>query len=433
MPVYVFFVTPLLPCFYTAIFQRFMKVHESNESLYHARLLWWIKGLSKLKQKTMGIHLREKKLGDGQISFYLDIYHNKKRWYEFLDIHISKTRLTQQDKDKKRLAQEIRAKRENELIVMDNGLTDKTKRKADFVEWYTQFIKERKHSCYRSTLIHLKAHLDGSTLPFNTITPEWIKGFTKYLLTKVSNNTAGFYIKNISAALDEAARQDIIPQNPVRKIPRQERLKHKQVFRNCFTMEELQLLIDTPCEMEPQFRQAFMYSCFTGLRWSDVNKLRWPEIVRRNTGGREEWFIYFEQEKTEDIEYLPLSEQAVSILQDREREQAESGIKSIYVFPMVKDPDPARRLLSKKVDYYLKKWAVAAGIDPKRMHFHSSRHTFATNVLESSPDGDLLTVSKLLGHKSIQSTMVYTHVRDNKKRAAVTALPMLKKAQDEAA
>ena len=230
----------------------------------------------------MGIHLREKKLGDGQISFYLDIYHNKKRWYEFLDIHINKTRPTQQDKDKKRLAQEIRAKRENELIVKDNGLLDKVKRKADFVEWFAQFMKDRNlnYSHNRSTLIHLKRYLDGSSLPFYTITPEWIREFTQYLLTKVSNNTAGDYIRNLSTALDEAARQEIIPQNPIRKIPRHERLKHKQIFRNSFTMDELQLLLDTPCKMEPQFRQAFLFSCFTGLRWSDVNPLRWSSWRR---------------------------------------------------------------------------------------------------------------------------------------------------------
>ncbi|HSH67699.1 MAG TPA: Arm DNA-binding domain-containing protein [Bacteroidia bacterium] len=68
----------------------------------------------------MGVYLREKKLGGGQVSFYLDIYHNKRRWYEFLEIRINKNHPTQQDKEKRRLVQEIRAKRENELIVHSN-------------------------------------------------------------------------------------------------------------------------------------------------------------------------------------------------------------------------------------------------------------------------------------------------------------------------
>ncbi len=88
----------------------------------------------------MGVKLREKKMADGKISYYLDIYHSKKRWYEFLNIHINKTRPNEDDKEKKRLAQEIKIKRENELIVQDNGLVDKSKRKADFVEWFDNYI-----------------------------------------------------------------------------------------------------------------------------------------------------------------------------------------------------------------------------------------------------------------------------------------------------
>jgi site-specific recombinase XerD len=77
------------------------------------------------------------------------------------------------------------------------------------------------------------------------------------------------------------------------------------------------------------------------------------------------------------------------------------------------------------MDRRIKKWAKAAGLNPKQMHFHTGRHSFATNVLENSPDGDLWTVSKLLGHKSISATQIYAHVRDNKKKAAVKALPKL--------
>ncbi len=338
----------------------------------------------------MGVYLREKKLEAGQVSFYLDIYHNKKRWYEFLEIRISKSRPSQQDKEKKRLAQEIRAKRENELIVQDNGLVDKVKRKADFVQWFEQYMKDRNlnYSHNRSSLLYLQRYLNGRALPFNSLTPEWIREFTKYLLTKVSNNTAGDYLRNISTALEDAVRQEIILVNPFRKIPRHERLRHKQIFRNAFTLDDLQLLLDTPCKMEPQFKQAYLFSCFTGLRWSDVNPLRWSEIIRKTIDGKEEWFMYFEQEKTEDIEYLPISEQAIAILQDREREQFENKESSQYVFPLAKD-DPETRKLSKLINYYLKKWAKAAGLDPKKMHFHSSRHTFATNVLENCPDGDL--------------------------------------------
>jgi hypothetical protein len=50
----------------------------------------------------------------GWISFYLDIYHNKTCWYEFLETHIHSKKLTETDKEKRALANEIRASREHE-------------------------------------------------------------------------------------------------------------------------------------------------------------------------------------------------------------------------------------------------------------------------------------------------------------------------------
>ena len=74
------------------------------------------------------------------MSLYLDIYHNKKRWYEFLNIYVNRKKPTDEDKEKKRLAGEIRAKREHELIVEDNGLIDKRRKMADFISFIESYI-----------------------------------------------------------------------------------------------------------------------------------------------------------------------------------------------------------------------------------------------------------------------------------------------------
>lgn len=375
----------------------------------------------------MGVYLREKKLGNGEVSFYLDIYHNKKRWYEFIGIHISKSHPTADDKEKRRLAQEIRIKRENELIVQDNGLTDKSKSKADFISWYENHIKGKSKSNQTHNacaLKRLKEYMGNRPLPFLAITPQWIKGFIQYLLSEVHNNTALLYVKDIFAAIEEAVRQEIIPANPFRKIPKHERLRTQNSIRQAFTLEQLQKLVETPCNIHPQIKQAYLFSCFTGLRWSDVNKMKWSEIITKQIENNEEWFIYFEQEKTEGIEYLPLSEQAIDILKLRKDEAKEFNDKSEYVFPKIKETDDKTQPVYKWVRYHLKKWAKAAGLNG--LTFHTGRHTFATNVLEHCPDGDLWTVSKLLGHKNILATQIYAHVRDRKKSAAVKALPKLK-------
>jgi len=375
----------------------------------------------------MGIYLREKKVGNGKVSYYLDIYHNKMRWYEFLKITVSKAHPTEQDKEKKRLVQEIRIKRENELIVQDNGLIDRGKRKTNFIVWFENYINNKPNTnTHRSTaLAHLKTYMGSRPLPFTALTPQWIKEFTNFLLKKVSNNTARCYLMDMFTALEDAVRQDIMPFNPFRKIEKHERIRQQNVFRQAFTLEQLQHLVETPCKIHPQIKQAYIFSCFTGLRWSDVNKLRWSEVIVKQIDDKEEYFIYFEQEKTEGIEYMPVSDQAVDILKECKKELEEGNDKSPYVFPCVKEYDDKNQLMYKIVNRALKKWAKKADLDVK-LTFHTGRHTFATNVLENCPDGDLWTVSKLLGHKNINSTQIYAHVRDKKKASAVKALPKLK-------
>jgi integrase len=374
----------------------------------------------------MGVKLREKKIGKGKVSFYLDITQNKERWYEFLEIHVSKTRPSEDDKIKRRIANEIRAKRENEIIFQGHGLVNKSRRNADFVEWFAKYVEDRKfkHDNNTNVLCHLRKYVDKKPLPFEAIKPQWIKGFSKHLLENVKPNSAIAYNNKLIMALDVAMQEGIISQNPFHLVPRKERIKKNQTYRNPFSMDELQLLNNTPCDID-EIKKAFLFSCFTGLRWSDVNCLRWSEILTKTIDGKQEWFIYFEQEKTEAIEYLPLSEQAIYILKERKAEQKDIGTASQYVFPYVKETDTIRRLKLKHVSYHIKKWAKRAGLDTKRMYFHSSRHTFATNVLEYSADGDLWTVAKLLGHKSVSSTQMYAHVGDKRKKSAVNLLPRL--------
>ncbi len=155
-------------------------------------------------------------------------------------------------------------------------------------------------------------------LLFTSITPVWIKGVTNYLLGKVTNNTTRCYLMDMFNGLEDAVMQEIIHVNPFRKIPQHDRIRKQDIFRQAFTLEELEHLINTPCKIHPQVKQAYIFSCFTGLRWSDVNCLRWSEIITTQLKGKKEYFIYFEQEKTEDIEYMPLSDQAVEIIKERE-------------------------------------------------------------------------------------------------------------------
>ncbi|MBK9592160.1 MAG: hypothetical protein IPO32_11875 [Crocinitomicaceae bacterium] len=103
----------------------------------------------------------------------------------------------------------------------------------------------------------------------------------------------------------------------------------------------------------PQIKQAYLLSCFCGLRWSDINCLRWEQISIKQIGDEECYFIYFQQEKTEGIEYQPLSPQAIEFLKERKEARLEEHL-SAYVFPAIKEYN-ANGAMNRKVNMNLKK------------------------------------------------------------------------------
>ena len=158
-----------------------------------------------------------------------------------------------------------------------------------------------------------------------------------------------------------------------------------------------------PTEGEEATRRAFLFACLCGLRYSDVRSLTWAEVHEEDGRVR----LIFTQVKTGGREYLDLSEQAAELMGVR-------GKPLERVFPEL------ARVTNTATNRRVRRIAKAAGID-KHLSFHCSRHTFGTMML--SLDTDIYTVSKLLGHRSIQSTQVYTKIMDKKKREAVDKIP----------
>ena len=88
--------------------------------------------------------------------------------------------------------------------------------------------------------------------------------------------------------------------------------------REYLTADELQKLASTHCKL-PLLKRAFLFSALTGIRWSDVNKMKWSEV--RDEGMDSEnttiFRIVFQQKKTDGVEYLYISKQAREFLGDR--------------------------------------------------------------------------------------------------------------------
>ncbi len=166
------------------------------------------------------------------------------------------------------------------------------------------------------------------------------------------------------------------------------------------TIDELKAIVKAECRYDV-LKRAFIFSCLTGLRWSDINNLKWSEVQSTNEG----WRITFHQQKTKGLQYLDISEQARGYL-------GEQGNPDERVFIGLK--------YSSYMNVELSKWMMRAGIT-KDITFHCARHTFA--VLQLTLGTEIYTLSKLLGHSELKTTQIYAKIVDEKKREAVNKIP----------
>jgi hypothetical protein len=132
----------------------------------------------------MSIHLRDKPLKSGGKSLYLDIYHNGVRTYEFLKIYLRKGDDSKTKKEKRELAEAIRAKRLIEIQNDEYGFTPSFKKNIDFIAYFQSYIDNyagkgiRK---YVGSLKKFKKYYSKKSLPIKAINFKICKGFCEYL------------------------------------------------------------------------------------------------------------------------------------------------------------------------------------------------------------------------------------------------------------
>lgn len=228
---------------------------------------------------------------------------------------------------------------------------------------------------------------------------DWIQHTYKTRWGKpLSPKSAADYVGYFSTALNAAVRAEVIPENPIMTLAATERIKVPESKREYLTIDEIKVLIDTECPRE-DVKRAYLFSCYCGLRLSDVYALRWKDIILDG----EQYRMSTVMKKTTTPIYLPLSRHAIRWLPERNGEGNE-----LKIF----DGLPAEPNINK----VLAKWVETAKI-AKKITYHTSRHTFATMMLTLG--ADLYTVSKLLGHANVKTTQIYAKIVDSKKVEAV--------------
>lgn len=145
-------------------------------------------------------------------------------------------------------------------------------------------------------------------------------------------------------------------------------------------------------------RDIFIFSCYTGLSYADVKKLK-KSVIAKGVDGK--LWILSSREKTETITNIPLLPQAKEII-DRYADYPPCVSKGLAL-PV---------LSNQKMNSYLKEIADLSGIT-KTLTFHMARHTFATTITLSN-NVPIETVSKMLGHTSIKTTQHYAKLLDTR-------------------
>lgn len=374
----------------------------------------------------MKVHIRRRKNTAGdKLHLALEMYRGyamnengtttANRTTEKLDYYLYTNPKTPQQKTHNKEVEQkveiIRAEKEKSLINQQYGFTSGAKTKANFIQYFERLTKERRdskgnHGNWDSALKHLIKY-KGSNISFEAIDVAYCEGFKDYLQSKaktkseasLSSNSISSYFNKLRAALNQAVEDDIILVNPCLKVSIPKVIESEREY---LTLEEVQALFKAECRYDV-LKRAFLFSCLTGLRWSDIQNLEWPQLQKEG----EHWKINFHQQKTKGLQYHYINEQARELLGSKN-----NGSETDRIFVGLK--------YSSYMNVALTQWCLRAGIT-KHITFHCGRHTYAT--LQINLGTDLYTVSKLLGHSEVRTTQIYAKVIDKKKIEAVNIIP----------
>lgn len=255
---------------------------------------------------------------------------------------------------------------------------------------------------YATTLEHTKSFLtwkygtddlDIKKLDHETISEFdfWLKG-----IQKCNHNSTMKYLSNFKKIVLIAVKSKWLATDPFANF----KFTKKPVQRLALTDHELNAIATKNFKNErlQNVSDIFIFSCYTGLSYADVQKLRANEL---HIGIDNRLWIFTNRQKTGTPTRMPLMPEALAII-EKYKEHPKCSASGLLL-PI---------LSNQKMNSYLKEIADSCDIE-KPLTFHIARHTFATTVTLSY-GVPIETVSKILGHSSIKQTQHYAKLTDNK-------------------
>jgi site-specific recombinase XerD len=259
-------------------------------------------------------------------------------------------------------------------------------------------ISESTYDKYRITRDHLSEFLMKTykltDISLKEIDYKFICDFEFHMLTTrgCAKNTTAKYMQFFKHVIIIALKSGWIYKNPFAEYE----IHIKNPDRGYLSQEEIEILMKQKFETKrlERVRDIFVFCCFTGLSYIDVKNLT-ADHIRTSFDGKQ--WIMDKRGKT-DVSYnVPLLEIPSKIL-NKYKGEMQNG----RLLPVINNQN---------TNAYLKEIGKLCGIK-KNLTFHLSRHTFATLTL--SKGVSIESVSKMLGHKNIQTTQIYARITSEK-------------------
>lgn len=275
-----------------------------------------------------------------------------------------------------------------------------------YLELFLEFLKSERNvakNTVQSYLLDLQdflAHVDIDT----EVTEEKIINYLEILKQKDFQVST---VKRKISAMKQFFRflvaEDLIEKNPMTFIRQP---KSCRALPKILSEDSVKKLREATSNfpLEEQIRaDLILYLLYgSGLRVSELISLKMNSFVENK------FIRIFGKGRKERI--VPITHQVVELLKQW------SDIKpfSTWVFP---SRNPEKHITRQRIFQLIKQIATISGIDPAKVSPHVLRHAFATHVLDHG--ADLLSVKKMLGHESISTTEIYTHVSRAKLKEVV--------------
>ena len=300
-------------------------------------------------------------------------------------------------------------------ILKDILLNGKGRKRNMLFELYDEYldknkssgrIKSKTYDKYLETrrLVHqfVKRKFDVNDIAIKRVDYNFYQDFDHYMITKkkkhssetMSQGTVSKHHSRFRTFLHDVVKRGLIVTHPYFQV----RLPNPKVEHVFLVKEELKSLAlhalndnKSLCKV----RDMFVFACYTGLRFSDVQELTMKSI--QSFKGRN--YVFLDQKKTEIPVKIPIRKPAQTIL-DRYEDIDERKLSN-KAFP---------KISNQKINYFLKIIADIVGIE-KKLTFHVARHTCATRMLSTGKS--LEDVQVILGHKSKRSTEIYAQYSMN--------------------